>query len=34
MKITLPYTVSYHYQNERGQWIFTKEELINTHYVE
>lgn len=32
--ITLPYTVSYYYQNERGQWIFTKEELINTHYVE
>ncbi len=34
MKITLPYKVSYYCQNERGQWIFTKEELINTQYVE
>jgi len=32
--IALPYTVSYYYQNERGQWIFTNEKVINAHYVE
>jgi len=32
--IALPYKVSYYYQNERGQWIFMKEEVTNTHYVE
>ncbi len=34
MKITLPYKVSYCYQNERGQWIFSNEKVINAPYVE